>query len=386
MLRLSAHLARSGADVAICCSGGELLDQLDPCVNQLLYSKVDEAPEKCRDWLRASSEPVALISYDPISAGIGLLIEARCATLSSFNHISGVLHPRAWFMDTERADRVKLNQIVASAVGYDQFFFMNEECRSEHQKRWRVNLSECPIIPVAVPAWDRTWNKTAGKRLKVVSVGRLVDFKQYNVGIPAIVRQALDIGIPIDWDIYGTGPLHDEVAEQITSHSVSAEVRLNGHLPYSDFATTVLGYDVFVGLGTAALEAAMLGIPVVTATDMERFKSYGYLDELPFANLGERQGAPPPAYILDLLQQVHVLDAAGRQELSSRMHDVAKRYSVSDVASQMRHLAAAGLPGPPISRKRVVAWLYLAMTQGTAPRLARLLRDQSRELLKRARP
>ena len=207
--------------------------------------------------------------------------------------------------------------------------------------------------------------------LRIISIGRLTGFKQYNLGIAAIARSCRDAGVAVQWDIYGSGPLADEMAREIARHEVGDAVTMNGILPYADLAETVVRHDLFVGLGTAALEAAMLGVPSITATDSERRRSYGYLHQLPFGNVGERQAAPPPYDIGDLIVDFARLDEAGRVRLSEQGHAAAMRYAMPDIVESLFQLAKT-VPAPPARWfKRVVANFYRATTDSWAANLVR---------------
>ncbi len=76
IVRLANHLARDGGDVAVCFSGGALASALGGCVVQLDYSGPTDAVRRSRDWLSTGHKaPAVLISFDPISAALGLAIE-----------------------------------------------------------------------------------------------------------------------------------------------------------------------------------------------------------------------------------------------------------------------------------------------------------------------
>ena len=378
IVRLANHLARDGGDVAVCFSGGALASALDGRVAQLDYAGPTDAVRRSCEWLSTDPKaPPVLISFDPISAALGLAIETGVPADRDITHLSGVYHPRAYHMNSERRDRVWLNRLVARAVGDSHLFYMNRESRDDHAARWGVDLSRSAIIPVPVDAMPRVWTPRSGASLKVVSVGRLTDFKQYNLGIPGIIRDCHAAGVEIDWDIYGTGPLADEMIAEITRCGVADHVTMKGSLAYHQMSETVARYDLFVGLGTAALEAAMQGVPTIAATDSQQRASYGYFHQLPFGNLGERQATPAPCDIGDMLIDHARLDESARIDLSEQAHAAAMLYAMPDIALMLHRLAEKAPPPPSRSFKRAVAELYRTLTDSRLVKLLRRAKHQT---------
>lgn len=370
IVRFAQYLAKAGRTLALCIPGGELAEQIGKETELLMWTNRKNAVRQAMAWIEQSAEPVTMISFDPISAALGLAIEARSAGRVPLVHLSGVYHPRTYFMTGERGDRKWLNRLVAKAVGDPLIFYMNAECRTEHERLWRTPLAESAIIPLPIEERASSWQPVASDRLRIVSVGRLVDFKTYNLSAPEIVRECVDASVPVSWDIYGTG-LDGPIRKNIKRHNVGQSVALKGILPYPDFASTVAGYDLFVGMGTAALEAAMLGVPTIVATESEPRGSYGFVDQLPFGNVGERQAFPPPYDLGELIRDFAAMDQSERAALSARCRQAVLPYSLDNCLAAIDGLAAAGIAPPGLAFKRAVSRLYEGLTASPAAELAR---------------
>ena len=137
IVRIANFFVSIGARVSVCCTaGGELEYSLDSRVNIIFYSQANdliEAVHACKAQIRPEST-VLIMSFDPISAARALMVErALFKKDMKVAHISGVFHPRAYFMTGERKDRTLLNYLLARAIGKDRLFFMNEECRATHE-------------------------------------------------------------------------------------------------------------------------------------------------------------------------------------------------------------------------------------------------------------
>ncbi len=379
IVRLARTLVLHDVEVCICyMPGGGLDSHIDSRVHLIEYQDTGHLSSAIRSLTKilGPSEETLILSFDPISAARGLALEAALARQTRVLHLSGVFHPHAYFMKGERRDRKGLNHLVARAVGMEQLFFMNSECRSSHADRWKRNLSRCPILPLPIETADACWAPSTRLCLHVVSVGRLVPFKSYNVGAAAIVKEGLRRGIAIKWDIYGDGPDEAAITKAIQESGVTALVRLKGTLGYQQFASCVSQYDLFVGMGTAALEAAMVGVPTICATVDEPGHCYGYLDALPFGNVGERLSEPPTVDIGVLLEAFSAMDAAEKVRTGLQCRSVALQYSTSRFLEDLRSAAqvAAGSPRPSIAIKKCIAAIYRYVTESRMANLARAVR------------
>jgi len=274
-------------------------------------------------------------------------------------------------MTGERKDRIFLNYLLARAIGDGQLFFMNAECRESHSKKWNTDLSCCPIFALPINLVDATWQPSEKQSVRVVSVGRLVNFKTYNLGAPRIVSECLNRGLDVTWDIYGDGPLHGLIKTEIETLGIVNNVRLMGALEYRDFPATVAGYDLFVGMGTAALEAAMLGVPTICATVDEATRCYGYLHVLPYGNVGELQEKPPTLELADLIQAYYGFGQEQRTLLSEQSRAAAEKYGMPEFAEAVTHMAGSRQPAPNRLVKRLVGELYRFATESYAAKVVR---------------
>ena len=374
IVRVANFFVSSGARVSVCCdSVGELDSMLEDQVNVIYYSETSDLIRSISAHLgdiRIGSH-VLIMSFDAISAARGLMVETVFPKNLQVIHLSGVFHPRAYFMTSERTDRVFLNHLVANAVGREQLYFMNLECRESHSKRWNADFSTSPVLALPINILESTWQSSNKANVRVVSVGRLVDFKSYNLGVARIVSDCLNRGIQVTWDIYGDGPLRSLIEAEIETLGVAGNVRLMGVLEYSSFPEIVVNYDLFVGMGTAALEAAMLGVPTICVTIDEATRCYGYLHELPHGNVGELQEYPPTLELADLIQEYSESAQGRRSDFSQQCHAAAERYGIPVFAEALIKMAVNTRASPTRLVKRLVGELYCLATESYAVKAIR---------------
>ncbi|MDA3579949.1 hypothetical protein MJ026_12785 [Acinetobacter ursingii] len=111
--------------------------------------------------------------------------------------------------------------------------------------------------------------------LRICAVGRLADFKTYNLWMPEVIKRLRNRGVDIQFDIYGFGENEDKVKKNIIQYD--PYVRLLPPFNYSKFNEIVSQYDMFIGSGTAIIQASSLGIPsIIGIESIDEPKTYGF--------------------------------------------------------------------------------------------------------------
>ena len=133
-----------------------------------------------------------------------------------------------------------------------------------------VNRSRITVAPMPIDGTRFTRLSTGGGG--VVTVGRMTRQKRLALLVDAISQLAAE-GLPVTLTIAGDGPERPALERMVRRRGATALVRFTGAIE-PDRIPQILGdADVFgfpavgEGLGLAAAEALMLGIPVVAALD-----------------------------------------------------------------------------------------------------------------------
>ncbi|MET8044669.1 glycosyltransferase family 4 protein [Micromonospora sp. NPDC005215] len=123
--------------------------------------------------------------------------------------------------------------------------------------------------PPTVPA------PTPGTPTRIVTVARLIPKKGIDTTIDAVAR-LVQAGHPIRYDIYGDGPLRDQLRRRIDSAGLADAVVLHGAVPHSVATAALASAQVAAlpcrpapdgdldGIPVFLMEAASQGVPVVT--------------------------------------------------------------------------------------------------------------------------
>ena len=368
IVRLSEYLVSEGFHVSLVAANGPLAKLLDTRV--FFYEVAADFDHMNLSALfvkRISPSAQAIVmSFDPLSRFMMEYCLSRyyaSGELKDIVHVSGIFHPRAYFNEDENFLHKKLNIFLARILRNQGLYFMNTACRDSHAAPLKLNQSEGSIVRIPVKISKASWEPGVLTDVKIIAVGRLVNFKAYNFGLLDIAeffsRQDTNVTITI----YGDGEQHDTLNHEIQARGLETTVRLAGTLNYFDFAAEVLKYDLFVGMGTAALEAAATGIPTLVALDNERTECMGFIHELPAGFIGEHIKNYKTKSLLSCVQSYAQLEPVKRVELGRLCRERAQESSESDFFLDLANV----IKKTPVWRARyfsgLATYFYFKITQ-----------------------
>jgi len=218
----------------------------------------------------------AISSY--IALGLAIKLNTKC--------IAGIFHPAGYASENNRKTHKAL---LSNFAKRNALFSMNEPCLSSHERFHKTTLS-ATIIPLPIAGGEYKYLANNLKH-RIVSIGRLADFKTYNLYMLDVISQLLPRFPDLSYTIYGDGPLATEVHRKINKLGLINSVSVISSIKYDQFENIIPMYDLHVGMGTSLLDMARFGMPsLVAAPFVHDPITCGFLYELPKYSLGEVAG------------------------------------------------------------------------------------------------
>ena len=181
----------------------------------------------------------------------------------------------------------------------------------------------------------------------LVSVGRLSPMKEYNFYMVDVVDELRRKGHEVTWDVYGDGPDEQAIISTIQNRGLQKVIRLHGRLPYEKLADALKPAFAFIGMGTAAAEAAACGVPVVVAIAHDRLGvTYGRISMLPFGNMGDRIAGQPTRRVVDELRTLLDLSAKAYEIAAQEDTDYVQQYDMDLRMGQFMKIVDQASPVP----------------------------------------
>jgi glycosyltransferase involved in cell wall biosynthesis len=210
----------------------------------------------------------------------------------------------------------------------DSIICMSEEQISEFRCHYghhrKPNFWPLPVEDLSRSRPDRTpqWGR-------IVSIGRLERMKEYNIYMIDVIDRLRQRGLPVKWIVYGDGVLGNDMKARINALGLGEAIELKGILPYTEFAAALRDAYVFVGMGTAIIEAALCRVPGIVALAYDTTGvTYGPLYRFTFGNCGSLMETPPATTVE---AEIERLLKFSRQEYEAEMQmtrEYAQRYEM----------------------------------------------------------
>jgi glycosyltransferase involved in cell wall biosynthesis len=240
------------------------------------------------------------------------------------------------------------------------FLFFNESSVKKTAEKNGSPEYISMLFPLGVdtPAEREVAQGLCGEKLRLVSVGRLVEFKTYNLYMLDVARELKDKGVDFSYRIFGTGPLLEVMKNKVAALGLSEEVTLEGNLEYSKLNDELAKHQIFIGTGTALLHAAANGLPCITAIENEKDStSYGYFSELPGYDYHEQDMDFKKYKFYDLIAEYSTMGAAEREELSRRSRIKSRAFNMESCAD---NFVLAFEQAPLITKSSTCFYMFMA--------------------------
>ncbi len=320
LVRMASAVAELGYHTTVAAPHGDMAVSLPPPVHHLpLDSRHGAAVQIERSYVPPdgvnsidiwTSRPV--LNLDIYRLQKSLWRTRRIRTRA----VTGVFRSDEWTVFPEPSLRNMVARTLHRATPVGSIYFVNDSTRRAVAKRWGDRLLQWPVRLLALDGPNATWSPPArSSRLRVVSVGRLTPFKAYNFGAIEAIRRLHANGVDVIWDIWGDGEERERLEVAIAAAGMGDRLALRGNIPYAEIAGRMADYDIFVGMGTAALEAAQIHMPAVISVFDSADDTYGLLAEAPLDSVGERVDGAATQPLWEVLARYASMSDAERVSL-----------------------------------------------------------------------
>jgi glycosyltransferase involved in cell wall biosynthesis len=191
-----------------------------------------------------------------------------------------------------RPYRNKIRKLIALLLSKRALVFMDSPNLLTTERHLVVSVPDPGFVPIPVQGSNNNQivetPRDFSRQLRVVWVGRVVDFKFYTLHRALIELNRLQpsIAISITVTIVGSGDYSEQLGAEATKLT-NLTYRFIDHIPPQDLDDFVVhNTDLLIAMGTSALEGARLGVPTLLLDVAHARVSADYV----FSWLYERKG------------------------------------------------------------------------------------------------
>jgi colanic acid/amylovoran biosynthesis glycosyltransferase len=169
---------------------------------------------------------------------------------------------RVWGRDTYRElFREAARLLPITEYWRSELVRLGADPRKVEVRRMGVDLQACTF---------RARSLEPGKRLELVSIGRLVEKKGIGVAIEALSRVRAELPGPVTYHVVGDGPLRSELEGLARKHGLDGTVVFHGEQARDDVALLLDRMHVLLAPSVTAKNGDVEGLPIVVLEAMAR--------------------------------------------------------------------------------------------------------------------
>jgi glycosyltransferase involved in cell wall biosynthesis len=221
---------------------------------------------------------------------------------------------------------------VNNSIPAESMLFFNEKSGYMALDLYGEKHNDNDVFPIGIKFGDNVIDpKINHQSRKIISVGRITSFKTYNFKMVEIFDKILKIDPLFEYHIYGDGAQFSELEQFIKTKNMKNSIFLHSSLPYHDFEKVIKDAFIFVGSGTALLEAAAMGVPAVIGIESDtEGLTYGLLSKLPGYSYHEKALSFPLEDFVSCIKDIAALDASGYADISEKSKVRASDFSIEE--------------------------------------------------------
>lgn len=205
----------------------------------------------------------------------------------------GIYHSMeiVWWRDRNPYFRKKLLELYDRNVRLT--LFPNESTAFLAAQLTGVPVDCLNIVPLGIDFSKYAEIGPSATSKRIVSIGRLVDFKTYNKHLISQLSEIRQLG-DFEYYVYGGGPELIPLKVHAGKCGVAKHVHFKGEVPYEDLPNILNGAFCFVGSGTTIIEASAAGIPSIIGIEsleapmtcglFSQLEGYSYNEEFATTN------------------------------------------------------------------------------------------------------
>ena len=304
LIRLIPLLHKAGIDVTLLVLqnriNSEFLTALSPCCTIKYVGDAFPFDRRKLNQFFAGEFDVAFYTISQALL-IGSWLLSRAGYVKT-RTVLGAFQTEIFCAESEgwRYHRKLVQNLIRDLIPASSIIFGNLAGRDFHANKLGVGLDEAPIIQLFVDIEKYQYKSKRGlKRNKIISIGRVTEYKTYNFTMLTVIRNLRDAGFDLEWHVYGDGEQLEKFRKLVMELKLENAVFAHGALNYSRFQSVLDDAFLFVGSGTSLIEAAACGVPALTTIEYcKEAHTYGYISEIQGFNMIE-PGLDKPVHSLE---------------------------------------------------------------------------------------
>jgi 1,2-diacylglycerol 3-alpha-glucosyltransferase len=184
----------------------------------------------------------------------------------------------------------KIAKKLMSSLPEQNLIIYNSAVQLHYSALYNKGFENNKIITLGIDV-EKVQDYWVGKQNnRIVSIGRLTNWKRYNHSMIQVIQDFKKKGVFYTYDSYGDGESRQELEEMVEKAGLKDQIKYHHSIPYNEFTTVIKDSLMFIGAGTALIEASACGLPSLIGIENEiKTVSYGFLHDTTGSSYQEQQ-------------------------------------------------------------------------------------------------
>jgi glycosyltransferase involved in cell wall biosynthesis len=195
---------------------------------------------------------------------------------------------------------------ILEQLPYQNILFFNEISQNFYNTIFQQKFSKSLVAPIGINLSKYEGHFSGYQNKRIVSIGRLASWKTYNYSMVEVIKKLKEQNVFLSYESFGDGDQREELENLVKKENLQEQVFFHHGIPYHLFKEKIDNSIMFIGSGTALIEASASGIPSLIGIENETKPiSYGFLHDTNSYSYQEKELNYPSNsienYILKLL-------------------------------------------------------------------------------------
>ena len=169
---------------------------------------------------------------------------------------------------------------ILEKLPHQNILFFNEISQKFYNSIFHQKFTKSLLAPIGVDLKKYDGGFSGIQNSRIVSIGRLSSWKTYNFSMIQVIKNLNKQNIFLTYESYGDGDQREELEDLVKRENLQDQVVFNSGISYQLFKDKIDNSIMFIGAGTALIEASACGIPSLIGIENESFPvSYGFLHD-----------------------------------------------------------------------------------------------------------
>lgn len=252
--------------------------------------------------------------------------------LEKVKYIVGAYHPKSFMFYNKFLDFIFTKPYLK--LNDSNKLFMSADVKLFHERYYKRSFGNSFILPLPITNIKNNRLSYCPQEYKIVSIGRFTPFKTYNLYMIDIIERIRELYPSISYYMYGYGEEEEKIKQKITNKNLGSYIKVYPPINYEDIESVLSDAYCFVGVGTAAIEAASIGVPTIVSIVDKCNVSHGYLHNLPLGNCGEYVEGMSTEKTETILVDLINSSLSNHERLQRLSKEYVKQYDLKSIMRQ----------------------------------------------------